>query len=100
MIVTKLLASLLLIPAPAAVAADSPYDVLVFSRTAGFRHDSIAAGTQAVRELGASNNFSVTATEDPAVFTASGLVALAGYVRARRRSMIADAPPSRGGTPG
>jgi type 1 glutamine amidotransferase len=70
-----LLAALMLLPAPA-VAADDPYDVLVFSRTAGFRHDSIAAGTQAVRELGAANGFSVTATEDPAAFTAPGL---AGY---------------------
>ncbi|WP_229068141.1 ThuA domain-containing protein [Actinoplanes sp. DH11] len=61
---------------PAAAQADTPYDVLVFSRTAGFRHDSIAAGTQAVRELGAANGFSVTATEDPAVFTAANL---AGY---------------------
>ncbi|MEV8508683.1 ThuA domain-containing protein [Actinoplanes sp. NPDC051475] len=71
----KLLAALLLIPAPAAVA-DDPYDVLVFSRTAGFRHDSIPAGTQAIRDLGAQNGFSVTATEDPAVFTTAGL---AGY---------------------
>ncbi|MEV4636312.1 ThuA domain-containing protein [Actinoplanes sp. NPDC049548] len=71
----KLLAALLLTPAPAAVA-DDPYDVLVFSRTAGFRHDSIAAGTQAIRDLGAQNGFSVTATEDPAVFTTAGL---AGY---------------------
>ncbi|RAK35562.1 type 1 glutamine amidotransferase [Actinoplanes lutulentus] len=55
---------------PAAAHADTPYDVLVFSRTAGFRHDSIAAGTQTIRELGAANGFSVTATEDPAVFTA------------------------------
>ncbi|BCJ54103.1 glycosyl hydrolase [Actinoplanes sp. NBRC 14428] len=47
--------------------------MLVFSRTAGFRHDSIAAGTQAIRDLGAQNGFSVTATEDPAVFTTAGL---------------------------
>ncbi|GAA4605051.1 type 1 glutamine amidotransferase [Actinoplanes octamycinicus] len=50
------------VPTPAA-AADTPYDVLVFSKTAGFRHDSIAAGTTAIRELGAANNFTVTATE-------------------------------------
>ncbi|MFI5494959.1 ThuA domain-containing protein [Actinoplanes sp. NPDC051859] len=68
----KLLAALLLVPAPV-VAADTWYDVLVFSRTAGFRHDSIAAGTQAIRELGAQNSFTVTATEDPAVFTPAGL---------------------------
>ncbi|MEV4704059.1 ThuA domain-containing protein [Actinoplanes sp. NPDC049316] len=70
----KVLAALLMLPAPAVTAAaDDPYDVLVFSRTAGFRHDSIAAGTTAIRELGAGNGFSVTATEDPAVFTTGGL---------------------------
>ncbi|WP_221330102.1 ThuA domain-containing protein [Actinoplanes sp. L3-i22] len=53
----------------AAPAADASYDVLVFSKTAGFRHDSIAAGTQAIRELGAAGNFTVTATEDAAAFT-------------------------------
>ncbi|HEY0699885.1 MAG TPA: ThuA domain-containing protein, partial [Micromonospora sp.] len=55
------------------VAADAPYDVLVFSRTAGFRHDSIATGTQTIRDLGAANNFTVTATEDAATFTATNL---------------------------
>ncbi|MCA2218679.1 ThuA domain-containing protein [Jidongwangia harbinensis] len=73
--IANLLAALVLLPAPV-VAADDPYDVLVFSRTAGFRHDSIAVGTQAVRELGAAHGFTVTATEDPAAFTPANL---AGY---------------------
>ncbi|MBB2914603.1 glucose/arabinose dehydrogenase/PKD repeat protein [Streptosporangium becharense] len=47
-------------------------DVLVFSRTAGFRHDSIPAGIQAIKDLG----FTVTATEDPGAFTPANL---AGY---------------------
>jgi type 1 glutamine amidotransferase len=38
--------------------------VLVFSATAGFRHDSIPAGIAAIRELGAGNGFAVEATED------------------------------------
>ncbi|MFI9005709.1 ThuA domain-containing protein [Actinosynnema sp. NPDC053489] len=58
---------------PRAAAADQPYDVLVFSKTAAFRHDSIGAGTQLVRDLGAANNFTVTATEDSAQFTATNL---------------------------
>ena len=37
--------------------------VLVFSKTAGFRHDSISAGIAAIRSLGRTNGFSVTATE-------------------------------------
>ena len=48
---------------PTAVAADAPYDVLVFSKTVGFRHDAIPIGIQTIRELGAANNFTVTATD-------------------------------------
>ena len=58
---------------PPAAAADVPYDVLVFSKTAGFRHDSIPAGIQLVRDLGAANSFTVTTTEDSAHFTAANL---------------------------
>ncbi|MEV1288051.1 ThuA domain-containing protein [Micromonospora sp. NPDC049679] len=60
-------------PAGPASAADAAYDVLVFSKTAGFRHDSIAVGTQTIRDLGAANNFTVTATEDSATFTTANL---------------------------
>ncbi len=56
-----------------AVAADTPYDVLVFSKTAGFRHDSIGTGVQAIRDLGAANGFTVTATEDAGAFTSANL---------------------------
>ncbi|MCI4066390.1 ThuA domain-containing protein [Micromonospora sp. R77] len=61
------------VPASPAAAADAPYDVLVFSKTAGFRHDSIAVGTQTIRDLGAANNFTVTATEDATAFTTANL---------------------------
>jgi type 1 glutamine amidotransferase len=54
-------------------AADAPYDVLVFSKTAGFRHDAIPAGIQAIRDLGTGNNFTVTATEDANAFTTANL---------------------------
>jgi type 1 glutamine amidotransferase len=64
--------------APQAFAA--PYQVLVFSKTAGFRHDSIPAGIQAIRELGAANGFTVTATEDGNVFTAAQLAAYKAVV--------------------
>jgi type 1 glutamine amidotransferase len=42
--------------------------VLVFSKTAGFRHDSIPAGIAAIRSLGRANGFSVSATEDAKAF--------------------------------
>ncbi|MET9548896.1 ThuA domain-containing protein [Streptomyces sp. NPDC006627] len=47
--------------------------VLVFSKTAGFRHDSIPAGVAAVRELGAEGGFTVDATEDAGAFTTANL---------------------------
>ncbi|RCG26607.1 DUF1080 domain-containing protein [Sphaerisporangium album] len=56
--------------APAEAAA---FKVLVFSKTAGFRHDSIPAGIQAIRDLGAANDFTVDATEDSNAFTAGNL---------------------------
>lgn len=45
------------------------FRVLVFSRTTGYRHDAIATATSTVKTLGALNDFAVTATENPAVFT-------------------------------
>ncbi|MBM7490233.1 type 1 glutamine amidotransferase [Micromonospora luteifusca] len=60
-------------PATPASAADAPYDVLVFSKTAGFRHDAIPVGIQTIRDLGAANNFTVTATEDASAFTTGNL---------------------------
>jgi cytochrome c len=48
-------------------------NVLVFSRTVGFRHTSIPAGIQAIQALGAANDFAVDATEDPTRFTDEGL---------------------------
>lgn len=51
----------------------SKAQVLVFSKTAGFVHDSIPAGIAAIRSLGRSNGFLVTATEDTKAFTAKGL---------------------------
>jgi type 1 glutamine amidotransferase len=56
-----------------ASAADAPYDVLVFSKTAGFRHDAIPAGIQTIRDLGSANSFTVTATEDSNQFNATDL---------------------------
>ncbi|TYB52815.1 ThuA domain-containing protein, partial [Microbispora tritici] len=59
---------------PTAVhAADPAYKVLVFSKTAAFRHDSIPTGIQAIRDLGAANNFTVDATEDANAFTSGNL---------------------------
>ena len=49
--------------------------VLVFSKTAGFRHDSISDGIAAIQALGRENGFAVEATEDAGRFTDEGLAA-------------------------
>src|SRR5215207_4874664 len=55
-----------------AYAEDAPA-LLVFSRTVGFRHDSIPAGIAAIRALGAQNRLAVDATEAAATFSDAGL---------------------------
>ncbi len=54
-------------------AADPLENVLVFSKTAGFRHSSIDEGIAAIQALGAANDFEVDATEDSAQFTTANL---------------------------
>jgi len=57
--------------APVTATAALPR-ILVFSRTAGFRHASIPDGIRTVTELGAGR-WTVDATEDSSVFTAANL---------------------------
>ena len=52
---------------------DQQVAVLVFTKTAGFRHDSIPDGIAAVQTLGRENGFAVEATEDAGRFTDEGL---------------------------
>src|SRR5438876_10341290 len=54
-------------------AQPTSYKVLIFSATAGFRHDSITNGIQTIQALAATNNFSVDTTEDAAQFTDANL---------------------------
>ena len=49
------------------------FSVLVFSKTAGFRHDSIPAGITAIRQLGTARGFSIDASEDANVFSDESL---------------------------
>ncbi len=59
------------VTAERSVPAD--FSVLVFSRTIGFRHDSIVDGVAAIRTLGARAGFAVDWTEDPGTFTEENL---------------------------
>jgi cytochrome c len=63
----------LLAPA-AAPAPQSPPRILLFTKTAGFRHASIPAAVQALTALGSQNGFAVDATEDAGAFTDANLV--------------------------
>lgn len=60
---------------PVATGAQAP-QVLVFSRTLGYRHESIAQGVAALAELGRERGFAVSATEDPAQFDDRTLAAV------------------------
>ena len=47
--------------------------VLVFSKTAGYRHLAIEPGKAALQKLGGENNFDVDTTEDASVFNEDNL---------------------------
>jgi type 1 glutamine amidotransferase len=60
-------------PALHATDAARPFHILVYSKTLGYRHDSITNGIAAIRELGRNYGFAVDATEDSAAFTQTNL---------------------------
>jgi len=55
--------------------AGARVSLLVFSRTAAYRHDSIPAGVQALGKLSADRGWQFAATEDPSQFSDAGLAA-------------------------
>src|SRR5215470_10195389 len=65
--------ALVLVLALTAKAQAASYKVLVFSATAGFRHDCIPNGIAAIQALGSTNNFAVDATEDATAFSDANL---------------------------
>jgi len=54
--------------------------VLVFSKTAGYHHESIAVGNIAIQKLGSQNNFDVDTTTDATWFTDDSLKKYAAIV--------------------
>jgi type 1 glutamine amidotransferase len=64
--------------------------VLVFSKTTGFRHESIPAGVEALGELGAAHGFAVEATEDAAAFDSAHLAGFRAVVFLNTSSDILD----------
>lgn len=70
-VLTLLLA--LCVSASLALPAREPLRVLVFTRTTGFRHDSIPVAVDTVRALGKELDWQVEHGEDAAAFTARNL---------------------------
>ena len=69
-----------------------PGRVLVFSRTTGYRHESIPAGVRALRELGAELGLATEATEDPAALAEGGLERYAAVVFLSATGEVLDGP--------
>jgi type 1 glutamine amidotransferase len=64
---------------PAAKEGTATPRILVFTRTMGFRHDSIPDGVAAVKRIG-EGRYEVDATEDPLVFSDENLARYAAVV--------------------
>src|SRR5438270_31905 len=65
---------------PAADTGGTQRNLLIYTRTLGFRHDSIPAALAAVRDLASREGLSALATEDPSTFTAAGLSGMKAVV--------------------
>jgi cytochrome c len=59
---------------------EGPFQVLAFTKTTGFRHDSIPAGLELLNQLGVEHDFTVTNSEDSADFTDENLAQYAVVV--------------------
>ena len=62
------------------LTAQKQPSVLIFSKTNGYRHQSIPAGIAAIKKLGEANKFTVEATEDSLAFTDANLSKYAAVI--------------------
>jgi type 1 glutamine amidotransferase len=71
-----LICSLMMLAGAGVLAAEetnASFRVLVFSKTLGYRHDSIVDGIKTITELGREHGFAVDATEDSNAFATTNL---------------------------
>ena len=78
------LAMALVKPASAAPA----FRALLFTKTVGYRHDSIPAGISMIQQQAAANNFEVVQTEDSAVFTPANLATFDVLIMLQTSGMV------------
>jgi type 1 glutamine amidotransferase len=74
-----------------AAESEPAFSVLLFSRTAGFRHDSIAAGIAAIGALSEQNNFRVDAVEDAKAFADENLARYRAVIFMNTTGEVLDA---------
>lgn len=58
----------------------TPESILIFSKTQGFRHESIPYGTKALEKLFIDNGYLVTLTEDASLFNESALNEFSAFI--------------------
>ncbi|HZX96217.1 MAG TPA: ThuA domain-containing protein [Myxococcales bacterium] len=66
--------------------------IVVFTRTLGFRHDSIPAAVAAMRDIAALDGLAVVATEDPSTFSPDKLRGVSAVVFLHTTGEVLDAP--------
>lgn len=71
------------------------FKVLVYTRTAGFRHRSIPDGIEAFRSLGDEHGFAVDTSEDPTVFSDANLAQYQVLAFVNTTGTIVDTPEQR-----
>ncbi len=76
----RLIGSVVALVAIAACKPAAPARVLVFSKTAGYRHESIEIGRKTLIAMGAANGFTVDTTEDASRITEDSLKKYAAVV--------------------
>ncbi|RCG26586.1 PKD domain-containing protein [Sphaerisporangium album] len=80
---------------PAAHAAAPQFKVLLFTKTAGFRHDSIPAGVTMFQQMATDNNFQVDHTEDASVFNTANLNTYDAVIMFQTSGMVWDTDAQR-----
>jgi len=73
-------------------ADDGPIEALLFTRTQGFRHPSIADAVEFLTELDPDENIHVTATEDAGTFSDEGLAPFDVVIFANTTGDVLDEP--------
>jgi cytochrome c len=82
-------------PAVAAPAPAAGERVLLFTKTAGYRHDSIPAGVAMFQQLATDNGWQLTHTEDSAVFNDATLSTFDVVVMFQTSGMVWNTPEQR-----